>query len=268
MIKRQMELLRDCFPSTLKAYHVCAGYSGRWVVDIIMPMVKQIAGKHIRLRTICHMGNSRDVLSNMQAKYSLIPKNQSIIIGGEVSYGYHLTWIDQQMTSESLSSSDSKLETGSLQDSDLCFDLESKSMSSSCLYGKKRSSSISLRSSESDWKEELIEQYFAVGPHEPDDPIRNLADARPVVNSTAAAATGGLTPRRRLVLRSSWNGDVSLAAFGDGENNVTNSANPSHCGLRSDISSRRSNDRPSHSTAGLAPAPSLASPAAKQCRAA
>jgi hypothetical protein len=95
-----MSLLRDCFPSLLRCYHVCAGNTGKWAVDLIMPVIKQISGKSIRLRTVCHMANSSETLAIMDRTYNLEPNSQSVIIGGEVSYAHQLVWIHDHMTRE------------------------------------------------------------------------------------------------------------------------------------------------------------------------
>jgi hypothetical protein len=101
LTKTQMSLLRDCFPSLLRSYHVCAGNSGKWAVELIMPVLKQIAGKYIRLRTVCHTGGTNEALSNMDSRYNLDPKQQSVIIGGAFTYGHQLLWISEQRRKES-----------------------------------------------------------------------------------------------------------------------------------------------------------------------
>jgi hypothetical protein len=100
LTKTIMSLLRDCFPSLLRCYHVCAGNTGKWAVDLIMPVIKQISGKSIRLRTVCHMANSTETLAIMDRIYNLEPNKQSVIIGGQVSYAHQLLWIHDHMTRE------------------------------------------------------------------------------------------------------------------------------------------------------------------------
>jgi hypothetical protein len=88
----------------LRSYHVCAGNSGKWAVELIMPVLKQIAGKYIRLRTVCHTGGTNEALSNMDSRYNLDPQQQSVIIGGAFTYGHQLLWINDQRMKEEASS--------------------------------------------------------------------------------------------------------------------------------------------------------------------
>jgi hypothetical protein len=56
-----------------------------------MPVMKQISGKYIRLRTaVWHMANITETLTIMDRTYNLEPNNQSVIIGGKVSYAHQL----------------------------------------------------------------------------------------------------------------------------------------------------------------------------------
>jgi hypothetical protein len=100
LTKTIMSLLRDCFPSLLRCYHVCAGNMGKWAVDLIMPVMKQISGKRIRLRTVCHTASITETLAIMDRTYNLEPNNQSVIIGGKVSYAHQLKWINDIMARE------------------------------------------------------------------------------------------------------------------------------------------------------------------------
>lgn len=98
LTKTQMILLRECFPLELKVYHVWAGNSGAWAVDLIMPVVKQLAGKHIRLRMLCHAGH--DTLTAFCKTYNFRAKDMSVVIGGDYSYRGHMFWIYEERARE------------------------------------------------------------------------------------------------------------------------------------------------------------------------
>jgi hypothetical protein len=98
LTKTQMMLLSECFPAELKAFHVFAGSSGVWAVDLIMPVIKQLAGKHIRLRMVCHSG--RESLSAFCKTYNFHSSDMSVIIGGEFTYARFMSWLEQESLNE------------------------------------------------------------------------------------------------------------------------------------------------------------------------
>ncbi len=91
-------MLRECFPSRLDVYHVWSGKSGSWVVDLIMPVVKQLAGRHIRLRMVCHRGY--ETLPNFCTTYNFNARDMSVIMGGNFAYGDHLLWVHEERVRE------------------------------------------------------------------------------------------------------------------------------------------------------------------------
>lgn len=98
--KTKFALLRDCFPMQLKCYHICAGNTGKWVIDLVMPVLKQMAGRHTRLRMVCHSEGTSETLNDLAKNYGLTSKHQSVVIGGEVSHNCHLCWMKEQMEME------------------------------------------------------------------------------------------------------------------------------------------------------------------------
>mmetsp|Transcript_26259 Transcript_26259/g.62412 ORF Transcript_26259/g.62412 Transcript_26259/m.62412 type:complete len:543 (-) Transcript_26259:1517-3145(-) len=94
--KNQMFLLRDCFPCKLKAYHIWGGASGGWALDLILPVVKQLAGKEIRLRMVCHTKADR----NFSSTYKFNPDHLSCLLGGNFSYASHLRWVERMAALE------------------------------------------------------------------------------------------------------------------------------------------------------------------------
>jgi hypothetical protein len=107
LTKTKMIMLRECFPSSLDVYHVWSGTaSGSWVMDLIMPVIKQLAGQHIRLRMVCHRGY--ETLPAFCKLYNLNANNMSVIMGGKYSYGDHMSWIVKERVQEQQQHSDGK----------------------------------------------------------------------------------------------------------------------------------------------------------------
>jgi hypothetical protein len=44
----------NCIPSKTKAIHICTG-SGKSVTELVLPVLKQMAGKELRLRFNLHV---------------------------------------------------------------------------------------------------------------------------------------------------------------------------------------------------------------------
>ena len=94
MAKAEMAMLGDCFPSKLKAFHICAG-SGKWVVELILPVMKQIAGKYIRLHMVCHTGSNAELIQELR-RYHIVPEHLSATLGGEIQYDHYIQWISEE----------------------------------------------------------------------------------------------------------------------------------------------------------------------------
>lgn len=81
-----------------QAYHVWGGTSGGWAIDLICPVIKQLAGKDIRLRMVCHTGN--ESFRTFCATYKFKPENLSPLLGGSFSYASHVRWIERVTAKE------------------------------------------------------------------------------------------------------------------------------------------------------------------------
>jgi hypothetical protein len=99
LTKTQMILLRDCFPAELKAFHVIANGCGAWAMELIMPVIKQLAGKHIRLRMVCHSSSCQSV-DTFCKTYNFCRNHMSVIVGGTYSYADYLSWLDEEYARE------------------------------------------------------------------------------------------------------------------------------------------------------------------------
>ena len=82
LTKTQMSLLRDCFPMQLKCYHICGGMGEKWVVDLVVPVLKQIARKRIRLRMVCHTASPVNIATILDDEYMIEPSTLPRAIGG------------------------------------------------------------------------------------------------------------------------------------------------------------------------------------------
>mmetsp|Transcript_30355 Transcript_30355/g.72745 ORF Transcript_30355/g.72745 Transcript_30355/m.72745 type:complete len:166 (-) Transcript_30355:382-879(-) len=82
LTKTKMSLLRDCFPMQLKCYHLCGGIGEKWVVDLVVPVLKQIAGKSIRLRMVCHTASPHDIAAILDDEYMIEPSTLPLAISG------------------------------------------------------------------------------------------------------------------------------------------------------------------------------------------
>ncbi|CAJ1952262.1 unnamed protein product [Cylindrotheca closterium] len=82
LTKTQMSLLRDCFPTQLRCYHLCGGIDEKWAVDLVVPVLKQIARKSIRLRMVCHTASPHDIATILDDEYMIKPSTLPRAISG------------------------------------------------------------------------------------------------------------------------------------------------------------------------------------------
>lgn len=57
-------LILNSLPIVFRALHGCAG-TGKGVMDLVLPVLKHIAGKRWRLRGILHTGSDTEVLASL-----------------------------------------------------------------------------------------------------------------------------------------------------------------------------------------------------------
>jgi len=87
LTKIQMSLLRDFFPAKLMCYHLCGGIGEKWVVDLVVPVIKQIAKKSIRLRIVCHTTSPQEIATELDHVYMIAPSSLPLVIGGTQETG-------------------------------------------------------------------------------------------------------------------------------------------------------------------------------------
>jgi hypothetical protein len=78
-MSKQLATLVNAFPGKVRALHLCTG-PGRSVVGLLLPILKQIWGREMRLRVLLHAGLGSDVLHRF-ADYGLGEKHVQAIYG-------------------------------------------------------------------------------------------------------------------------------------------------------------------------------------------
>jgi hypothetical protein len=80
-----------CSPIRWRASHVCTG-ARKSVVSILLPIFKQLTGKHYRMRLIVQLGSDSAMVSGFQ-KYGLLRNNLSYAVGGLLRNDDFTEWL-------------------------------------------------------------------------------------------------------------------------------------------------------------------------------
>jgi hypothetical protein len=96
--KKSCAIVNDAMPARIRVSHACLGSSLK-AIDLVSPAAKQLAGRHIRLRTVAHVGSNSEMLSSL-AHYGLEKDHQSHIIGGGFTQQHFLEWLEQRQEYE------------------------------------------------------------------------------------------------------------------------------------------------------------------------
>ena len=83
LAKTKFSMLRDCFPIQLKSYHLCGGIGEKWAMDLVVPVLKHIAGKNIRLRMVCHTAGPHAITTILDKEYMIDPWTLPLSLGGK-----------------------------------------------------------------------------------------------------------------------------------------------------------------------------------------
>ena len=92
--KKTFELVKTAFPAQLRASNACMGHSMP-AIQLVAPASKQLAGKHIRLRSVHHTGSDKEILESM-SNYGLHSKNLCHQLGGDFTQERFLEWTQEQ----------------------------------------------------------------------------------------------------------------------------------------------------------------------------
>jgi len=68
-------------PLTLKAVHVCTGSGASVTRDLVLPVLKHVAGKDYRLRLQLHAGSTSEILEIFQ-EFGMGQDHVKVIFGG------------------------------------------------------------------------------------------------------------------------------------------------------------------------------------------
>lgn len=86
------------FPMHARAIHICAG-SGASVVNLILPVVKVMMGRDIRLRSLLHAGPDSEVLARVR-QYGLTKEQVQYLSKGSQHEEEMRVWIREQQARE------------------------------------------------------------------------------------------------------------------------------------------------------------------------
>ena len=89
--KKSFAIVNDAMPARLRVSHGCLGSTLK-AIDLVAPASKHLAGRHIRLRAVSHVGSNNEMLSSMAA-YGLEKDHQSHVIGGGYTHAHFLEWL-------------------------------------------------------------------------------------------------------------------------------------------------------------------------------
>lgn len=64
-------LLTEALPIKLKAMHTCFQTTGKSLYDLVLPSVKYVLGRHIRLRLVSHFDGEAVFCSHMEERYGI-----------------------------------------------------------------------------------------------------------------------------------------------------------------------------------------------------
>jgi hypothetical protein len=99
LTKQLTILIHDCMPCNIKATHALAG-SANGVMSLVMPVLKAIISKALRLRMVFHLGSDAAVLESIKS-YGLSSQNLShVIAGGDFKHDDFLAWLEERKEEE------------------------------------------------------------------------------------------------------------------------------------------------------------------------
>jgi hypothetical protein len=82
-------------PITLKAVHMCLPILAYSFLTVVIPVVKQICGKDVRLRMMLHVKSGPGFIREMEA-YGVSVKNITSVLGGAFLHADYLVWLREQ----------------------------------------------------------------------------------------------------------------------------------------------------------------------------
>jgi hypothetical protein len=98
LAKQSSLMMLECMPIKIKAAHMLAG-SANGVISLILPVLKHIFTKDLRLRMVVHNGRDAIILDALKP-YGLVKKSISYVNGGDYKRSNFKQWFKDQEAKE------------------------------------------------------------------------------------------------------------------------------------------------------------------------
>jgi hypothetical protein len=85
----------EALPLQMKAVHLCLPLLSYSFLKVVIPVVKQLSGKQLRLRMMLHMKSGPCFIREMEA-YGISVKNIPFVLGGAFLNQDYLVWLQEQ----------------------------------------------------------------------------------------------------------------------------------------------------------------------------
>jgi hypothetical protein len=92
LTKQSSVLTIECMPIKMRAEHLLAG-SANGVMSLVLPVMKHVVAKELRLRMVVHSGTDSKILDSIKP-YGLSSKNVSHALGGDFKHSDFLIWLE------------------------------------------------------------------------------------------------------------------------------------------------------------------------------
>jgi hypothetical protein len=95
--KQSSRCVMEALPVQIKSVHMCLPVLAYSFLKVVIPVVKQIGGKHLRLRMTLHMKSGPCFLREMEP-YGVSVKNVPFVLGGAFLDADYIFWLREQET--------------------------------------------------------------------------------------------------------------------------------------------------------------------------
>ena len=98
LTKQSSVITIECMPIKMKAEHLLAG-SANGVMSLVLPVMKHVVAKELRLRMVVHSGTDGKILESIKP-YGLSSKNVSHTLGGDYKHSDFVEWLEERKQHE------------------------------------------------------------------------------------------------------------------------------------------------------------------------
>jgi hypothetical protein len=95
ILSKRSRCAMEALPVQLKAVHMCLPILAYSFLAVVIPVVKQICGKEIRLRMMLHVKSGPGFIREMEP-YGVSVKNIPSVLGGAFRHADYLVWLREQ----------------------------------------------------------------------------------------------------------------------------------------------------------------------------